>query len=71
MDSGTNKILSKVLTKRELDKINNESAKKIERYFDEKFEEFITGQALHESAERENGKHIRLFRNVILLWFSF
>lgn len=58
MDSGTSKILSKVLSRRELDKISNESATKIEKYFDERFEDFLTSQALHESSQRENGKSI-------------
>lgn len=55
MDSGATKILPTILTRRELDKINNECAKKIEKYFEEKFDEFITAQAIHESAQRENG----------------
>lgn len=58
MDTGTNKILSKVLSRRELDKIPNESATKIEKYFDERFEEFLTSQALLESSQREHGKRI-------------
>lgn len=56
MDSGTSKVLSKVLTRRELDKIANESVTKIEKYYDERFDEFITFQALYESSQREHGK---------------
>lgn len=58
MDSGTSKILSKVLNRRELDKIPSESATKIEKYFDERFEDFLTSQALHESSQRDHGKQI-------------
>lgn len=56
MDSGASKILSKVLGRRELDKIPNESIKKIEKYFEERFEDYITSQALYESSQRGIGK---------------
>lgn len=57
MESGTCKILPKVLTRRELDKIANESVAKIEKYFEDRFDEFITSQALFETQQRENGKY--------------
>lgn len=57
MDSGTSKILSKILGRRELDKIPNESANKIENYFEQRFEEYLTAQALYEASQRTNGKY--------------
>lgn len=68
MDSGTNKVLSKVLSRRELDKIPNESVTKIEKYFDERFEDFLTSQALHESSQREHGKWFYKFTQKVC-WY--
>lgn len=57
MSSETSKILSKVLGRRELDRIPGDIQKKIERFFDERFEEFLTSQALHESSQRSIGEY--------------
>lgn len=63
MNSETSKILSKILGRRELDKIPVETVRKIEIYFDERFEEFINSQAVHESSQRTISKssYIDLF----------
>lgn len=60
MEWETSKILSKILGRRELDKISAETVKKIEKYFEERFEEFLTSQALYETSQRTNGKFLIL-----------
>lgn len=52
----TGKILSKILGKRELEKIPPDIATKVEKYFDQRFEEFLTTKALHSAAQRNIGK---------------
>lgn len=56
MDNETGKILSKILGKRDLDKIPLDIAKKVEKYFDQRFEDFLTTKALHDTAQRNIGK---------------
>lgn len=56
MDNETGKILSKILGKRDLDKIPPDITKKVEKYFDQRFEEFITTKALYDNAQRNIGK---------------
>lgn len=62
MESGS-RILSKVLGRRELDNIPNESVVKIEKYYEERFEEFITSQALYESSQRGIGMELKIIFN--------
>lgn len=54
----TSKILSRILNRRELDKVAPESVKKIEKYFEERFEEFLTTQALYDTLQRTHCKFI-------------
>lgn len=63
MDSllGISQILSKVSNRRQLNEISSESATKIEIYLNERFEDSLTSQALHESSQRDQSKPI--FRN--------
>lgn len=56
MENETGKILSKILGKRELEKIPPDIAIKIEKHFDQRFEEFLTTKALHSAAQRNIGK---------------
>lgn len=56
MEWETSKIVTKILTRRELDKVPNEIVKKIEKYFEESFDEFLTTQALYDTEKRTNGK---------------
>lgn len=55
MENETEKILSKILGKRELEKVPPDIATKIENYFEQRFEEFLITKALHSTAQR-NGK---------------
>lgn len=61
MDWETSKIVTKILTRRELDKVPNDIVKKIEKYFEDRFDEFLTTQALYETSQRENGKYFIFF----------
>ena len=61
MDEDTGRILSKILGKRELDKIPPDIVKKLEKYFDHRFEEFLTTKARYETSQHNIGKHFKLF----------
>lgn len=65
MNSETSKILSKILNRREIDKIPTDTVKKIEKYFDERFEEFISSQAVHESSQRSISEYRIFFRCIL------
>lgn len=52
----TGRILSKILDKGDLEKIPLYISIKVEKYFDQRFEEFITTKALHNAALRDIGK---------------
>lgn len=54
----TSKILSKILNRRELDKVAPDTVKKIEKFFEERFDEYLTTQALYETLQRT---HCKLF----------
>lgn len=53
MEWETSKILSKILGRRELDKVPSETVKKIEKYFEQRFDEFLKSQSLYETADRK------------------
>lgn len=52
----TSKILSKILNRRELDKVAPDTVKKIEKFFEERFDEYLTTQALYETLQRTHCK---------------
>lgn len=56
MEWETSKILSKILNRRELDKVAPETVKKIEKFFELRFEEYLTSQALYETLQRTHCK---------------
>lgn len=63
----TSKILSKILSRRELDKVAPDTVKKIEKFFEERFDEYLTTQALYETLQRTNSK----FTQNMLSYMSF
>lgn len=56
MEWETSRILTKILGRRELDKVPPDTAKKIEKYFEDRFEEFLQQQALNETNARKARK---------------
>lgn len=63
----TNKILSRILNRRELDKVAPETVKKIEKFFEERFDEFMTTQALYETLQRTHCKcYFFFFSSVVI-----
>lgn len=52
MEYEASKILSKIISREELDKIPIETADKIDKYFEQHFEETFREKATHETAER-------------------
>lgn len=64
----TSKILSKILNRRELDKVAPDTVKKIEKFFEERFDEYLTTQALYETLQRT---HCKLFVANIFFSVSF
>lgn len=61
----TSKILSKILNRRELDKVAPETVKKVEKFFEERFDEYLTTQALYETLQRTHCKYIGAFLNAL------
>lgn len=55
-----NKILSKILNRRELDKVAPDTVKKIEKFFEERFDEYLSTQALYETLQRTHCKYTPL-----------
>lgn len=72
MEWETSRILTKILGRRELDKVPPDTAKKIEKYFEDRFEEFLQQQALNETNARaaRKLKLISDFCFLLLLLFS-
>lgn len=56
MDKETSQILSKILGKRDLDKVPSDILAKVEKFYDQRFEEFLTTKALCDIAQRNVGK---------------
>lgn len=67
MEWETSRILTKVLGRRELDKVPPDTAKKIEKYFEDRFEEFLQQQAVNETKSREFRK---LNTGLLFLFFD-
>lgn len=57
----TSKILSKILNRRELDKVAPDTVKRIEKFFEERFEEYLTTQALYETLQRNHCEYTTFF----------
>lgn len=64
-DWETSKILSKILNRRELDKVAPDTVKKIEKFFEERFDEYLTTQALYDTLQRTHSKFHCLFSRSI------
>lgn len=60
MEHDTGTVLSNILTQQELEKIPLHIATKVEKYFDQRFSEFLTTKALYSAAQRNIGKIIHL-----------
>lgn len=68
MEEETGKILSKILGKRDLDKVPSDILVKVEKFYDQRFEEFLTTKALYDIAQRNVGK---LLMELLLLLSSW
>lgn len=52
----TSAILTKILNRRELDKVAPDTVKKIEKFFEQRFDDYLTTQALYETLQRNHCK---------------
>lgn len=56
MEPESEKILSKILEAKDLEKIPGDVAIKVDEYFDKRFPEFLTTMASQSAAQRNIGK---------------
>lgn len=57
MDMDTSRTLTKVLGKRDMDKIPADVLKKLEKYFETNNEQFTTTKVLYNTAQKNIGKY--------------
>lgn len=71
MEQESGKIMSKILGKRDLDKVPVDILAKVEKFYDQRFEEFLTTKALYDIAQRNVGKYFVFCCFVIERCFPF
>lgn len=70
MDFETSKIVSKILSQNELDKLPVEIVKKIDTYFEQRFEEFLVSEAVSDEIKRKRCKIFGFYFQYFYLRFD-
>lgn len=66
MDGDTGKILSRILGKGDLEKVPADILVKVEKFYDQHFEEFLTTKAKYDIAKRNVGMYIEYILGFVL-----